>query len=65
MFELIIAILGIAAAAIYVGFLAFKIGAAPLWVIIILTFALVIREFAIEFLGLGGKKKPNGARQGR
>lgn len=65
MFEMIIAILGIIAAAIYVGFLAFKIGALPLWIIIIATFALVIREFAVEFLGLGGQKKPNGAEQGR
>jgi hypothetical protein len=59
-FEMIIAILGIATSALYVGFLAFKIHSVPLWVIVIATFVLVIREFAVEFMGWGAQKKPNG-----
>lgn len=49
MFEIIITLLGIAASALYVGYLAFAIRAVPLWVIVIATFALMIREFVIEF----------------
>ena len=49
MFEIIITLLGIAASALYVGYLAFAIHAVPLWVIVIATFALMIREFVIEF----------------
>lgn len=56
---MIIAILGIAASALYVGFLALKIHSVPLWVIVVATFVLVIREFAVEYLGLGAAKKTN------
>lgn len=48
MFEIIIGILGIIASALYVGFLAYKIDAIPLWVIVIGTFVLIIREFVAE-----------------
>lgn len=46
---MIIAMLGIALAALYVGFLSFKIHSVPLWVIVIATFVLVIREFIVEY----------------
>lgn len=49
MFEIVIGVLGIVAAAIYVGYLAYAIHSVPLWVIVICTFALMIREFALEF----------------
>lgn len=49
MFEIIIAILGIVASALYVGYLAYAIKAVPLWIIVIAAFALMIREFVIEF----------------
>jgi hypothetical protein len=48
MFETIIGMLGIAAAALYVGFLAYKIHAIPLWVIAVGTFVLAIREILID-----------------
>lgn len=48
MFQLIIGIFGILVAAVYVGFLAYSIGAIPLWVIVLATFALMIREFIVE-----------------
>jgi hypothetical protein len=64
-FEMIIAILGIVASAIYVGFLALKIYSVPLWVIVIATYVLVIREFAVEYRSLRSGKKPNGAGQRR
>lgn len=57
MFEMIIAVLGIAASALYVGFLALKIHSVPLWVIVIATFVLVIREFFVEFLGAANQAK--------
>ncbi|MGH8745323.1 MAG: hypothetical protein ACREUK_02395 [Burkholderiales bacterium] len=57
MFEMIIAILGIAASALYVGFLALKIHSVPLWVIVVATFALVIREFVVEYLGAANPEK--------
>jgi hypothetical protein len=50
-FELIVTILGIAVSALYVGYLAFAIKSIPLWVIVIATFALVVREFVVEFRG--------------
>jgi hypothetical protein len=59
-FEMIIAVLGIVASAVYVGFLALKIHSAPLWVIVVATFVLVIREFAVEFLGYSKQAKGNG-----
>lgn len=49
MFEIVIGVLGIVAAAVYVGYLAYAIGAVPLWIIVVGTFALMIREFALEF----------------
>lgn len=49
MFEIIITLLGIAASALYVGYLAFAIHAVPLWMIVIATFALMIREFIVDF----------------
>lgn len=57
MFELIIAALGIATSALYVGFLAYKIGAVPLWIIVVGTFALMIREFVVEYLGAANKSR--------
>jgi hypothetical protein len=54
---MIIAALGIATSALYVGFLAYKIGAVPLWVIVVVTFALMIREFVVEYLGAANKEK--------
>jgi hypothetical protein len=48
MFETIIGMLGIAAAALYVGFLAYKIHAIPLWVIAVGTFVLAIRGILID-----------------
>lgn len=47
-FQVIITILGMATAVLYVGFMAYSIGAIPLWVIVIGTFALMIREFVVE-----------------
>lgn len=60
---MIIAILGIAASAIYVGFLALKIHSLPLWIIVLATFVLVGREFALEYLGAG--KKPGSTERNR
>jgi len=54
---MIIAALGIATSALYVGFLAYKIGAVPLWVIVIGTFVLILREFIAEYLGAANKEK--------
>lgn len=51
MFETIIGILGLAAAALYVGFLAYKIGAVPLWIIVVGTFIVAIREILIDLRG--------------
>lgn len=62
---MIIAALGILTSALYVGFLALKIHSVPLWIIVIGTFVLVIREFAVEFLGLGAAKKGNDAQHSR
>jgi hypothetical protein len=56
MFEILLTVLGIAASALYVGYLAFAIRAVPLWIIVILTFVLMIRQFAVELR--------NGARRG-
>ena len=61
MFEMVIAVLGIAVSALYAGFLAAKIHSVPLWVIVIATFALVIREFVVDYLG--GASGANGAGQ--
>jgi hypothetical protein len=48
-FQIIIGILGIIASAIYVGYLAYAIDRVPLWIIIVGTYALMIREFIVEF----------------
>jgi hypothetical protein len=48
-FEIIIAILGIVASALFVGYLAFAIKSIPLWIIVVGAFVLMIREFIIEF----------------
>lgn len=61
MFQLIIIIAGALVAAIYVGFLAYSINAIPLWVIVIGTLALMIREFIVEFLR--GRKSRRSADQ--
>lgn len=50
MFARVIAILGLAASAVYVGYLAYSIHSAPLWIIVVATFALAIRDFISVFL---------------
>lgn len=60
MFVIIISVLGIAAAGLYVGFLAYSINAIPLWIIVIGTFALLIRETVVEL-----RQGHNGSRAGR
>ena len=49
MFKIIIAILGLITSGLYVGYLAYSIGAVPLWIITLGTFALAIRELIVEF----------------
>lgn len=49
MFRLIIDIIGIVSAAIYVGYMVYKIGAVPLYIIVLATFALMIRQFLVEY----------------
>ncbi|MGE5669048.1 MAG: hypothetical protein ACM338_12725 [Betaproteobacteria bacterium] len=51
MFETVITILGLTAAAVYVAYLAYAIHAVPLWIIVIATFVLAIREFLVELRG--------------
>jgi hypothetical protein len=48
MFETIISFLGLAAAALYIGFLAFKIQSVPLWIIVVATFVLAVRQFIVD-----------------
>jgi predicted membrane metal-binding protein len=48
-FQIVIGIFGFAAAAIYVGYLAYAIGRVPLWIIVVATLALAIRELVTEF----------------
>ncbi len=48
MFEIIVTVLGAAVALVYVGFLAYSIKSIPLWVIVILSFGLMIRELVLE-----------------
>lgn len=60
MFEAIISFFGLASAALYVGYLAYKIGAVPLWVIIIGTFVLAIREFVVELREEGKRGNASG-----
>ncbi|MGA8258960.1 MAG: hypothetical protein WB783_01985 [Arenicellales bacterium] len=49
MFKIIIAIVGLFVSALYVGFLAYSIGAVPLWIITVGTFVLAVRELLVEF----------------
>jgi hypothetical protein len=42
MFAIVIDVVGMLLAFLYVGFLAYSIGAIPLWVIVIATFLLMI-----------------------
>ena len=64
MFEIVIGVLGIVAAAIYVGYFAYAIGAVPLWVIVVGTFALMIREFVLEFRESGKRSARNNGTNG-
>lgn len=48
MVQIIVIIIGVLASFVYVGYLAYAIGAVPLWVIVIGTFVVMIREFVIE-----------------
>jgi 4-hydroxybenzoate polyprenyltransferase len=57
MFEALIGALGLAAAALYAGYLAYAIGSPPLWVIVAAAFALAIRQFVVDLR--------SGARAGR
>jgi hypothetical protein len=56
MFETVITILGLTAAAVYVSYLAYAIHSVPLWIIVIATFALAIRELLVELRGEGTGK---------
>ena len=47
MFEIVTSALGIAVSALYVGYLAVA-NSIAFWVIVIATFALVIRDFSVE-----------------
>ena len=60
MFEMVIGVLGIVASALYVGYLAYAIGAVPLWIIVVGTFALMIREFVLEFRETARRSARNG-----
>jgi hypothetical protein len=60
-FQIIIGFLGIVVSALYVGYLAYAIGVVPLWVIVVLTYAVMIREFLIEFRE-NGSPENNGKR---
>jgi hypothetical protein len=48
MFDIVITILGAAVSAVYIGFLAYSIKSVPLWVIVILSFAIMTREFVLD-----------------
>lgn len=61
MFQIIIAVLGIVASAVYIGFLAYSIASVPLWIIVAGTFALMIREFVVELRESAGRD-PRGGR---
>jgi hypothetical protein len=60
-FQIIIGFLGIVVSALDVGYLAYAIGVVPLWVIVVLTYAVMIREFLIEFRE-NGSPENNGKR---
>ena len=63
MFARIIAILGLAASVVYVGYLAYAIDSTPLWVIVLATFALAMRDIVNEHLN--GANKSNGGQHSR
>lgn len=48
MFEIVITIVGAALAGLYIGFLAYSVKSVPLWVIAVLSFAIMIREAVLE-----------------
>jgi uncharacterized membrane protein YoaK (UPF0700 family) len=56
MFDIIIGIIGMAASALYVGFMAYSIHSVPLWVVVIVALALMLLAFSIEFRGNGNAK---------
>lgn len=60
MFEKAISILGILASALYVGFLAYSIQSVPFWIIVAATFALMIREFIVEFRNNSNRRARGG-----
>lgn len=62
MFEIVVSIVALAASALYVGYLAYAMRAIPLWIIVIVTFAIAIREFVIE---LRGSRTGRNGRNGR
>ena len=62
-FARIIAILGLAASAVYIGYLAYSIHSTPLWIIVLVTFGLAIRDFVSEYLN--GASKSNGGQRSR
>lgn len=49
MFQIVIGVLGVIVAIVYVGYLAYSIGSIPLWVIVIATIVLMLRETIIDF----------------
>lgn len=60
MFQIIITILGVIASALFIGFLAYSIHSVPLWIIVVGTFVLMIREFVIELRGNGERGNRGG-----
>jgi len=51
--------------ALYIGYLAYAIHSVPLWIIVIVVFGLMIREFIVEFreTPTEGPKSANRARK--
>jgi heme exporter protein D len=64
-FEIIITILGIALSALFVGYLAFAIKAIPLWVIVIASFALMVRQLLIDLRSEANRNAGNERSQDR
>ena len=60
MFEIVITVLGTSVAALYAGFLAYSIKSVPLWVIVVLTFALMIREFVLDLMESADRARRSG-----
>ncbi|HUL41024.1 MAG TPA: hypothetical protein VLV32_03835 [Burkholderiales bacterium] len=65
MFEIIITLIAVAMSALYIGYLAYAIHSVPLWIIVIVVFGLMIREFIVEFreTPTEGPKSANRARK--